>query len=197
LNRIEYILVEKSFIVRKGIKALLEDFGSFRQVADLPTAQNLSRLVNEHNPSLVFINTLELPVNFFNEFIHSIPAAKRPVLIAINNADTLDETASFAKFQVNLVAEQEETEAVFKQIAELFQDTTDDDKTELTTREQDILRTVALGLTNKEIAEKLFISQHTVITHRKNITRKLGIKSVSGLTVYAILNNLLSADEVE
>lgn len=197
MNRIEYILVEKSFIVRKGIKALLEDFGSFRPVAEISAIQNLSRLVNELNPLLVFINTSEVPASFFNEFIHSIPASKRPVLIAINNAGMLDENASFAKFQINLAAEQEETEAVFKQIAELFQDATDDDKTELTTREQDILRTVALGLTNKEIAEKLFISQHTVITHRKNITRKLGIKSVSGLTVYAILNNLISADEVE
>jgi DNA-binding CsgD family transcriptional regulator len=67
---------------------------------------------------------------------------------------------------------------------------------ELTTREKDVLRLVALGHTNKAIAEKLFISIHTVISHRKNITDKTGIKSISGLTVYAILNNLIDTDTI-
>jgi DNA-binding CsgD family transcriptional regulator len=64
-------------------------------------------------------------------------------------------------------------------------------ESELSDRELDIVREVALGKTNKEIADKLYISTHTVITHRKNITRKLGIKTVSGLTVYALLNKLI------
>jgi len=67
---------------------------------------------------------------------------------------------------------------------------------ELSEREKDIVRNIALGLTNQEIAEKLFISSHTVITHRKNIVKKLGIKTVSGLTVYAIFNNLVNPNEV-
>jgi len=66
----------------------------------------------------------------------------------------------------------------------------------LTPREQNILREVTLGQTNKEIGEKLFISTHTVITHRKNITHKLGIKTVSGLTVYAILNKITTLEEI-
>ena len=56
---------------------------------------------------------------------------------------------------------------------------------------------VALGLTNSQIAEKLFISQHTVVTHRKKITSKLGIKTISGLTVYALLNNLIEIGDVD
>jgi len=54
-----------------------------------------------------------------------------------------------------------------------------------------------MGKTNKEIAENLFISIHTVITHRKNITSKLGIKSISGLTVFAIINGFVSIEDVE
>ena len=68
---------------------------------------------------------------------------------------------------------------------------------ELSAREKEILVSVAQGLLNKEIADKHHISINTVITHRKNITRKTGIKTVPGLTVYAILNNLIDINEIE
>lgn len=61
----------------------------------------------------------------------------------------------------------------------------------LSSREKEILAAVAQGLLNKEIASKFNISIHTVITHRKNIARKTGIKTIAGLTAYAILNNLV------
>lgn len=65
---------------------------------------------------------------------------------------------------------------------------------ELSRREKDILVEIAKGLTNKEISEKLHLSVNTVMTHRKNITRKTNIKSVSGLTVYALLNGFVDID---
>lgn len=68
---------------------------------------------------------------------------------------------------------------------------------ELSDREKEILVGVAKGLLNKEIADQYNISINTVITHRKNITRKTGIKTVSGLTVYAILNNLIDINSIE
>jgi DNA-binding CsgD family transcriptional regulator len=64
---------------------------------------------------------------------------------------------------------------------------------QLSAREIELLTMVAQGFSNKQIADVLFISIHTVITHRKNITSKLGIKSISGLTLYAALNNLLDS----
>ncbi len=62
---------------------------------------------------------------------------------------------------------------------------------QLSTREIEVLKLIALGQSNKQISEKLFISIHTVITHRKHITAKLGVKSISGLTLYAVINNLI------
>lgn len=62
---------------------------------------------------------------------------------------------------------------------------------ELTKRETAVLVLVAKGLTNKEIADQLNVSPHTVMSHRKNIVHKTGIKSVAGLTVFAMLNNLI------
>jgi DNA-binding CsgD family transcriptional regulator len=62
---------------------------------------------------------------------------------------------------------------------------------ELTPRETDVLRCVARGCMNKEIADELCISVNTVLTHRKNIAAKLGIKTVSGLSLYAMMNGLV------
>jgi regulator of cell morphogenesis and NO signaling len=67
----------------------------------------------------------------------------------------------------------------------------------LSDREKDIIVHVAKGLANKEIAEALFISVNTVMTHRRNISRKLKIRSAAGLTIYAIVNGLVSLDDVE
>ena len=53
------------------------------------------------------------------------------------------------------------------------------------------------GLTNKEIADALFISVHTVITHRRNIARKLEIHSATGLTIYAIMNHIVDLSEIK
>lgn len=66
----------------------------------------------------------------------------------------------------------------------------------LSSREIEILKEVALGYSNKEIADRLYISINTVITHRKNITEKLGIKTIAGLTVYALMNNHINPNDV-
>ena len=71
------------------------------------------------------------------------------------------------------------------------------DTEELSEREQDVLVQVVHGLSNKEIADVLCISTHTVITHRKNIARKLNIHSTAGLTIYAIVNKLVDINTLE
>ncbi len=68
---------------------------------------------------------------------------------------------------------------------------------DLSEREKEVIRLVAMGLSNKEIAEKMFIAVNTVMTHRRNINRKTGIHAAAGLTIYAIVNNIISVDEVK
>lgn len=67
----------------------------------------------------------------------------------------------------------------------------------LSSREKEIIRCVVKGMTNKQIAEALFISAHTVITHRRNIAAKLQIHSAAGLTIYAIVNKLVDLSEIQ
>ncbi len=71
-----------------------------------------------------------------------------------------------------------------------------DSRDALSLREKEIVAAVAHGKTNKEIADALFISINTVVTHRKNIARKTGINSIAGLTVYAILNGIVDLNEL-
>lgn len=66
----------------------------------------------------------------------------------------------------------------------------------LSEREKEVIVEVVKGFSNKEIAENMFISVNTVMTHRRNISRKLKIHSPAGLTIYAIVNGLISLDEV-
>ncbi|HOT13560.1 MAG TPA: LuxR C-terminal-related transcriptional regulator [Bacteroidales bacterium] len=67
----------------------------------------------------------------------------------------------------------------------------------LSEREVEVLQLLAVGLSNKEIADKLSISINTVITHRKNISQKTGIKTVSGLTIYAVVNKYITLESVK
>jgi len=72
-----------------------------------------------------------------------------------------------------------------------------ENKEPLSQREKDIILGVVSGLTNKEIADKLFISVHTVLTHRRNIARKLEIHSPAGLVIYALVNGIVSMEDIK
>ena len=77
------------------------------------------------------------------------------------------------------------------------EDSRTDEPDVLSLREKEVLACVVKGMTNKETADKLFLSIHTVITHRRNIARKLQIHSPAGLTIYAIVNKLVDLSEIK
>ncbi len=72
----------------------------------------------------------------------------------------------------------------------------DDDSSQLSRREEDIVACVARGMSNKEIADRLCLSVHTVTTHRRNISAKLQIHSSAGLAIYAIIHRLVDLDDL-
>lgn len=79
----------------------------------------------------------------------------------------------------------------------MIKDSNEIDKTaKLTKRETDVLKLIVHGMLNKEIANELGVALTTVITHRKNLTAKLGIRSVSGLTIYAVTHGLVRMEEI-
>lgn len=72
-----------------------------------------------------------------------------------------------------------------------------EEKESLSIREKEIISHVVKGYTNQEIADKLFLSVHTVMTHRRNIARKLQIHSATGLTIFAIVNNIVDISDIK
>ncbi len=90
---------------------------------------------------------------------------------------------------IRSLEQQLKSEDVSARISSLIQQA--DSKESISEREKEIIVCLVQGLSNKEIANQLFISVNTVMTHRRNIVRKLQIHSLAGLTIYAIANNLI------
>ena len=80
---------------------------------------------------------------------------------------------------------------------EVVEEENSEEQQSLSAREKEIVVCVVKGMTNREIADRLFLSTHTVITHRRNIARKLQIHSPSGLTIYAIVNKLVELGDIK
>ena len=99
----------------------------------------------------------------------------------------------------NIISSQSSLETILEKLGSILLSETNvngDNNKDLSSREINVLQEIVHGYTNKEIADHLNISLNTVLTHRKNITTKLGIKTVSGLTFYAIMNGLISGEEI-
>ena len=118
------------------------------------------------------------------------------VLILLSTTVCDDEIVRYFDNVVNIYDSREQILRKMESAIEQNQTNPYSDSHDLSERERDVLVLVAKGMANKEIADKLNISIHTVMSHRKNIAHKTGIKSVAGLTVYALLNNLLDAADV-
>ena len=111
--------------------------------------------------------------------------------------DTITDELLAERCEGHLSAEESDKELLDLVTSLLTADEREEVQGELTPRERDIIIGVVKGMTNKEIADELFISPNTVTTHRRNIVKKLDIHSASGLTVYAIMNKLVSLQDIE
>ncbi|MDD2437149.1 MAG: LuxR C-terminal-related transcriptional regulator [Massilibacteroides sp.] len=123
---------------------------------------------------------------------------RRNKTIVLTSAGEMKENANAitSNFYLNITSPLELIIDRFQQLFNYETNGTENNKG-LSARETDVLQLIVKGITNKEIADKLNISLNTVLSHRKNITSKLGIKTISGLTYYAIMNGFISADEIE
>lgn len=113
---------------------------------------------------------------------------KQKCMLLLSNDDSLTQVQQHSA--ISVWDDQTETSLKLKRFIDSLESKVDV-SADLSSREIEVLRLVAAGKINKEIADALCISTNTVITHRKNISSKLGIKSTSGLSLYALMNGLL------
>ncbi|UCG27828.1 MAG: response regulator transcription factor [Bacteroidales bacterium] len=198
MPKLSILIAEKSYLIRKGLVLILAEFPQVGNIVETDNEEAFISLVNKNNFQILFLNPSFIRSGKFHTTFEKIPSPRAPVLIGIISRE--DNKKSQIKF-AETIGFDENKSHLLKKIENLILRSSgyqpeEEGTSELSEREKNILRHIALGFTNKEIGEKLYISAHTVITHRKNITRKLGIKSVSGLTVYAILNKIVGMDEI-
>ena len=192
-NRV--IICEVSEIIANGLAEIVDSMAQFDVVARIDNPEHLSEKITATDANLVIINPLLL--GFHNKEFLSQLGKEHPCVILIALVNSYLEHAMLTPY--NGIIEINDTRSrIISKMNEFAKSDiakkTDD--VELSKRETDVLVSVAKGMMNKEIADQMNISIHTVISHRKNITRKTGIKSVSGLTVYALLNNLIDESEL-
>lgn len=181
-------IAHRSEIVRKGLVAMINPLWDSEIVQCIDVPCLLSRGYCETCRMLLFVESDQIESNLpFHENTSVIAVLDKncPLKPFLNQFKTINLYSEFSLLR-DFVDDFKKDRQPYKT-----------EENELTQREKEVLRQVAMGFTNREIADSLFISIHTVITHRKNITGKLGIKSISGLTVYAIINRLIDPDLID
>jgi DNA-binding CsgD family transcriptional regulator len=187
-----FIVVVESFLIRKGVVSILQRIPGIRVIREFGALDPFLQFTGSLSGYWIVIG--DSLFDGAQEVFQSHPELlERTLLLRENSA----EPAHHELHSIYLNDPREEIMLKIHAFLEMGPPDAFIERAEpLSQRERTIVRLVSLGMTNRQIADRLFLSTHTVISHRKNISSKLGIKSVSGLTVYAIVNNIITIEEV-
>lgn len=188
-------VAETSYIIRKGIVYALSQLPFVAKVIEVKEHEDITYQLSIIHPDAIVINPMLLGHGLKQDIKQQLKLDKKTAVVALvyNLIDEQFYRSYDGIIRIN-DSESKIEEIISKCIDENRQ--TIAEQEELSDREKDILISVVKGMSNKEIADFHNISIHTVITHRRNMARKLGIHSASGLTVYAILNKLVDIKEI-
>lgn len=213
---ITILLAQTNYLVKEGLKSLICNDQRFAYSGEALTAEAMTELAEKCNPDVIIIDHLDTV--FGIAAIRKVRAALPSVhILSISDmpsrwmlSDAL--SAGITSYLLRDCERDEILEAIHatskgeqffcgKILSDVLK-SPDEVSTEaelvscegmkISPREAEIIRFVAEGLTNKEIADKLFLSAHTVTTHRKNIMAKLGVNNTAGLVLFAIKNNIVT-----
>ena len=192
-NRV--IICESSEIIANGLAEIVNSMAQFDVVLRIDSPERLSEKILSTDANLLIINPSMWGYQN-KEFLFSL-SKDHPHLTVIALVTSYLDHAVLTSYS-GIIEINDSKQKIINKLNEWVKDNSPkkNDDVELSKREMDVLVAVAKGMMNKEIADQMNISIHTVISHRKNITRKTGIKSVSGLTVYALLNNLIDEKDL-
>lgn len=196
---VKIAVAETSVIIRNGLILLLKRMQGVKILPmEVTSDSSLPDCIRLHKPDILIINPSFPGFSDLRKFKKEMPTENNMKYIALlcSMGDRIlirdfDETFSLyddleiLKEKLNRLLDVEE-----EQETELPQEV-------LSKREKEIVTCIVKGMTNKEIANALFLSTNTVITHRRNIVRKLQIHSPAGLTIYAIINKFVKLQDIK
>lgn len=192
------LILEPSVIIAEGLKHVVDDLAGFDVCGMITELEGgLEATLEAYDTDIIIADPAIADIRSrsgLHETIKNLTGV--PVLAILTSATDAGFTQDY-EGQIYLSDKTAEVEQKISAAVSVNANETRGDGEELSAREKEILVCVAKGMLNKEIADHYNISIYTVITHRKNITRKTGIKTVAGLTVYALLNNLIDMNSME
>tara|TARA_B100000427_G_scaffold327793_1_gene339347 strand:+ start:903 stop:1583 length:681 start_codon:yes stop_codon:yes gene_type:complete len=215
------IIADSSTIGKIGLRAVIESLNGFDVVDEVETSIELLESLKNNPPNLVIIDFLSegfdidvvvkikrdfhrskilavTPMQSSQTFVHAMKAGVDSYIKKSCDleeiTDAIQQTSRGTSFFCGKILEEIKKASIvvgdFNNVTELPCNTI-----ELSKREKEVLYLIAEGNTNTEIAEILFLSSHTVTTHRKNIMIKLGVKNTAGIVMYAVKSGLVSPNK--
>ena len=192
------LLIVPSKIVARGMEAVLSELGEFRVAGILTDLSHASQMrLRNIDADVIVLDPVVFDFVSRSSVRSHISEYSDAAVVGLQTIPMDDEQK---KQYDALIGLNDDPVLIVRKLRESLDSRQDNSETEeydLSAREKEILVCVAKGMLNKEIADACNLSIHTVITHRKNITRKTGIKTVAGLTVYALLNNLIDSSSID
>jgi DNA-binding NarL/FixJ family response regulator len=211
VEKIRITIADSHFLSRKGLAVVLNENADFTLVAEALSTSDLVNQSKFYAPHLIIIDytSSNFTLEGLQQIVKKYPEAKllaitQPLPAAkISQALNTGVTSHLLKD-----CDQDEIiEAIYKTVkgekfmcGKIVTDILHDSEQTVSSceglniseREMEIIKLVAEGYSNKEVADKLFLSTHTVTTHRKNIMNKLGVNNTAGLVLFAVRENLIS-----
>lgn len=191
-SKYNIVLIEPSEIVATGIAAIINGNPQFGVIQTLSSPAYYN--TGNGNVDAVIINPTVVDYNDRLDIRSSIGLGTTAIIALAHS----NHEESVLRQYDECIGIYDNAQRIFQKLKNAIEENArnpKNDLNELSSRERDILTAVAKGKTNKEIADEFNISIYTVISHRRNISQKLGINSIPGLTVYAIMNKLVDISD--
>jgi len=212
-EKAKVIIADNQFLVAEALKHILSE--QYNIIDIVISVSDLKLALSRNIPNLLITDYSLLDFNGFDELREIKKNFPHLNIIILSNNITRNELAEFNSLGIkNILHKNTDKEELFacldaaingrKHYSDIFMDMLLDigekkgfliDTSQLTSSEIEVVRLIAQGLTTKEIASRKFLSFHTVMTHRKNILRKVGVSNASELIMYAVKTGIIDTIE--
>jgi DNA-binding NarL/FixJ family response regulator len=220
MGSLKVVLADSNNLIRIGLSSLLKNRLAEVEIIEAASSAILKKILADFTPDVILIDytAKEFAIDTMPQCIAINPDVKfvaityeqmgTTIINAIKSGvmsyikkdcdveeivDAVSETAKGNKFFCGQILETIRAESI--EVEEIKYEPLSCEPISLTEREVEVMQHIAEGMTNNQIADKLFLSNHTITTHRKNIMAKLGVNNTAGIVMYAVKSNFVSANK--